>query len=65
MFRVGVAALVFVGSFHPPVQSQRVHKADWPIDMKTAVLMRAEIVLAGTARLAARPSEIMTRPAQP
>jgi hypothetical protein len=47
MFRVGVASLVFVASFHPPVQSQWFHKADHPPVLKTAELTRFEIAHAG------------------
>ena len=65
MFRVGVAALVFVGSFHPPVQSQWSHKADPAAGFRTAQLTPTLSALERGDRLTARPSEVRTRQARP
>jgi hypothetical protein len=65
MFRVAVAALVFVGSFHPPVQSQWSQKAEPTVRFKTAEFVPALSALDRHEKLTAPPSEIRTPQARP
>ena len=65
MFRVGVASLVFVASFHPPVQSQWFHRAEPAVRFRTAELTRTPSVLDRHEKLTARWSEVSTRQARP
>jgi hypothetical protein len=63
MFRITVAALVFVGSFHPPVQSQRFHAVHRQAT-GIAVFSRPEAPRPAPQKLAAL-AEVGPLPAQP
>ena len=65
MFRVGVASLVFVASFHPPVQSQWFHKTEPVVRFETADLTRTPPVLDRHEKLTARSSEVGTGQGRP
>jgi hypothetical protein len=65
MFRVGVASLVFVASFHPPVQSKWFHKTESAVRYRTAELTRTPSPLDRHGKLTARASEVTPGPARP
>jgi hypothetical protein len=65
MFRVGVASLVFVASFHPPVQSKWFHKTEPAVHYRTAELTRLPSPLDRHEKLTARSSETTPRQARP
>jgi hypothetical protein len=65
MFRVGVASLVFVASFHPPVQSQWFHKTEPTVRFSTAELTPPPLAFERHEKLTARSTGVSARQARP